>query len=67
MRGHKHTPQGPQNNVLIFHMDEVDRRDNDKRMLLLEGNMNSLQLMSGAIKYIPPKQQRKTSHVEYNS
>ena len=25
----------PQNNVLIFRMDDVDRRDNDKQMLLL--------------------------------
>ena len=73
MRGHKHTPQGPQNNVLIFHMDEVDRRDNEKHdaFVILEGNVRGeyeftvLLLLSGAIKYIPPKQQ--ICHVEYNS
>ena len=53
--------------------------DNDKQMVLLfpsiegdiRGNIREeyeftvLLLLSGAIKYIPPKQQRKTSHVEY--
>ena len=30
-----HIPKGTQNIVLIFHMDEVDRMDNDKQMVLL--------------------------------
>ena len=70
-----HIHEGRQNNFLIFHMDEVDRRDNEKHdafVILggnIRGNMNSLHvllLLSGTIKYIPSKQQRKTSHVEYN-
>ena len=40
---------------------------------ILEGILNVeylftvLLLLSGAIKYIPPKQQRKTSYVEYTA
>ena len=30
-----YSPEWPQNNVLIFHMDEVDRRGNDKQVLML--------------------------------
>ena len=53
-------------------------RDNDKQMLLLyqrgileenirgEHEFTVLLLLSGAIKYILQKQQRKTSHVGYN-
>ena len=40
--------------------------------VILEGNIRGeyeftvLLLLSGAIKYIPQEQQRKTSHVEHN-
>ena len=33
-----HIPEGPQNNLLILHMDEVDLRDNCKEMLLFRGS-----------------------------
>ena len=33
-----HIPEGTQNNLLIFHMDEVDLRDNCKEMLSFRGS-----------------------------
>ena len=66
-----HIHEGPKNNLLIFHMDEVDRRDNGKQLLyqrgILEDNMSSMFCYCCQGLYIFPKttKENESCTVEY--